>query len=346
MIDLLSITIEINHKPFGSIREKKAEDGEVKIKQFTKTLYINEVPLLVTSLNDGTRINIRCSPLKVLQGHNVFGTNSIKILWHHLISEVLDGLDIQPTAMQLNNWTKGKFDIDEIHITHRFTVKKYQMVRKLISHIRRYTSEALAPSPLTKGIGVKLRAPHGKAQWIFYDKHQEFGDKRTKERKYLYAVVGKTAATAERRLSQLASKSVRAELKLSKRYLRAQGLNRGSAWTTSKAVEVFTQELGLLPLGKIPALPEMDELYAEIADPKLRTIVILWANGEDIADHYAPSTTRKYRKAVMDQLGIDILKDQPVLESASVNLSDIFDPSNMLAGFPKWARKYPELALR
>ena len=90
----------------------------------------------------------------------------------------------------------------------------------------------------------------------------------------------------------------------------------------------------------------MDELYAEIADPKLRTIVILWANGEDIADHYAPSTTRKYRKAVMDQLGIDILKDQPVLESASINLSDIFDPSNMLAGFPKWARKYPELALR
>lgn len=346
MLDFFSITIEINHKPFGAIRKKETEDGEVKIKQFSKTLKINHVPVFVTSLNNGTRINIRCCPLKVLQGHNVFGTNSLKKLWGDLIVEVLNGLSVKPTPGQLEEWLRGEFDVEGMHITHRFPVNEYPMVRKVISHLKRYTSESLVPSPLPKGIGVTLRAPHRQADWMFYDKYQDFMDKRTKEQMYLYAVGGEIAVAMENRISRVAAKSIRAELKLGKKYLQAHGLDRGNAWTSSKAIEVFKQELGLLPLGKIPALPELAKLYRAIDDPKLRSIVILWANGEDMTEHYASSTLRKFRKAIKDQLGIDILHDQPVLETASVSLSEVFDPDTMLAGFPKWARKYPELALR
>ncbi|MBI4807739.1 MAG: hypothetical protein HY799_02140 [Nitrosomonadales bacterium] len=346
MIDLLSITDDIPHKPFGSVRKKETEDGEVKTKQFTKTLYINHVPVFVTSLNNGTQINIRCCPLKIFQGHNVFGTNSLMKLSTRLIVEVLRQLEIKPSKAQLRNWMRGEFQVDELHVTNRFLVSKYPMVRKVIFHIKRYSSETLCPSSLRKGIGVTLKAPHGKAVWLFYDKRQEFSDKRTKEQKYLRAVIGDGAEHVKDLLLRLASKSVRAELKLSKRYLRAHGLDRGKAWAANTATEVFVRELELLGLGKIPALPELPKLYTEIEDPKLRSIVILWAHGEDMTEHYAPSTVRKFRKAVMDQLGIDILKDQPALESASVNLSDIFAPCKMLTGFPKWARKYPELALR
>lgn len=345
-MDLINTNVEIAHKPFGTIRNKETEEGDKQTKQYSKTIYINRVPLFVTSMNNGTRINIRCCALKVFQGHNVFGTNNMKTLWTRLIVEVLRQLGIKPSKDQIRNWMRGEFDIEEIHITHRFPVSHYSMVRKIISHIRRYTSEALAPSPLPKGVGVTLRAPHGKAKWMFYDKHQEFMDKRTKEHKYLYEVLGDTADTTEQLLSRLASQSIRAELKLGRKYLKDEGLNRGKAWTSSKAIEVFTRELGLLPLGKIPAMPEMHELYAEIADPKLRSIVILWAHGEDMTDHYAPSTIRKYRKAVMDELGIDILKDRPVLETASLKLADVFDTDRMLTGFPKWARDYPAIAFR
>lgn len=346
MLDFFNITIEINHMPFGAVRKKVTEDGEVKTKQFTKTLNINHVPVFVTSLNNGTHINIRCCPLKVLQGHNVFGTNSLRKLWGRLIVEVLNGLGIKPKTEQLKEWMRGEFDVEGMHITHRFPVNEYPMVGKVISHLKRYTSESLVPSPLHKGIGVTFRSPHHQADWMFYDKRQEFDDKRTKEQKYLQAVVGEIAVAMEKRISRLASKSIRAELKLSKKYLQAHGLNRGNAWTSSKAIEVFTQELGLLSLGKIPALPELPKVYAAIDNPKLRSIVILWANGEDMSEHYAPSTLRKFRKAVMGQLGIDILHDQPVLETASVNLSEVFNPDTMLAGFPKWTRRYPELALR
>lgn len=347
MIDLISLTIDHSHKPFGSTRILKRENKTGNTKLLSKKIFINHVPVIVTSLNNGSSINIRCCPLKVLQGHNVFGTNSTVKMWVKVITETLKQLEIKYSEQQLSEWIKGEFDIDEIHITHRFPVSKYPLVRDIISHIRRYSSEKLLPTPIRKGVGVSLRAPHGQADWLFYDKHQEFNDKRTKEQKYLQAVIGDAIAqSATIKLLRTTSKSIRAELKLGKQYLIDGGRRRAASWKSSLAIEVFTSELGLLGIGGIPALPQLPEVYAEIANPKLRAIVILWANGEDITNQYAPSTVRKYRAAVLDELGIDIMKDQPVLEPTSLNLSAVFDTDQMLVGFPKWARNYPAIAFR
>lgn len=346
MIDLISIVLDIEHKKFGSERKKRTEDGEVKTKQFTKTIHINHVPVFVTSMNDGTRIYIRCCPLKVFQGHNVFGTNRLKLLWVRLIVDVMKELNITPSKLQLQEWLRGEFAIEEIHITHRFSVKEYSMVRKVVHHVRRYARESLFPSPIRKGTGITLRGEHHHASALIYDKCREFGDKRTKEQKYLEAVVGDKAEDAKRLLSQLASKSIRFELKLKKEYLRDNQLDRGKFWTSRKSVEVFSRELELMRLNEIPAMATLPEVYAGIDNPKLRSVVILWANGEDMTEHYASSTIRKYRKSVLEVLGIDILNDQPVLETACIKMSEVFDIGNMLTGFPKWARKYPELALR
>lgn len=347
MIDFFSITLDIEHKPFGAVRLKQPEVGVVKTAYYSKTMYINHVPYFVTSLNDGAQVNIRCCPAKVLQGHNLFGTNCLKKLVFPIIFRTMDKLDIKVSIQQLCKWNRGEFDVDEIHITHRFPVAEYPMVRKLISHIRRYASETLLPTPIRKGVGVSLRAPHGHADWMFYDKRQEFNDKRTKEQRYLQAVIGgEDAEFATIKLLNTASKSVRAELKLARQYLRDAGLGRANAWSSSKAIEVFTHEFGLLGIDhQIPAFPQLPEVYAGIEDTKLRAVVIMWANGEDIANHYAPTTARKYRNAVKAKLGIDILKDQPVLETASLDMSDVFDTDNMLIGFPKWVRNYPAIAL-
>lgn len=347
MNDLICIGIDQPHQPFGSTRALKRENKTGNTKLLSKKIFINQVPLIVTSLDKGTRINIRCCPLKVLQGHNVFGTNRPGKMWVQIIIETLNELGIEYSEQQLHEWERGEFDIDEIHITHRFPVTQYFLVRQLISHIRRYSSETLLPTPIRRGVGVSLRAPHGQADWIFYDKCQEFGDKRTKEQKYLQAVIGDEAESASIKLLNTASKSVRAELKLGKQYLRDAGLSRATSWSSSKAIEVFANEFGLLRIGQqIPAMPQLPEVYAGIENPKLRAVVIMWANGEDITNHYKPSTVRKYRKAVMDELGIDILKDQPVLENASLKLADVFDTDHMLIGFPKWVRDYPAIAFR
>lgn len=346
MIDLLSITINISHTLFGSIRKIQREDHSGNTKCLTTSILINEVPILVTSLNNGSKINIRGCPLKAFQGHNIFGSNNVTMLGSKLIAEVLEGLDINATVAQLREWRKGEFQIDEIHLTHRFPVTSYAMIKSVLVHIHRYSSMALRPSIIDVGVGVRLRAPHRLAEWLFYDKCREFGDKRKREQKCLEGVVGDNAEEAGCLLHELASKSIRAELKLSKRYLKKHQLDRGRNWTVDKVKELYSHELGLLRLGAIPSLPQMPELYAQIDDSKLRSIVILWASGEDLSCHYGKTTLEKFRRAVRKRLSIDILHDQPVLESASINLSDVFDSDNMLAGFPESAKKYPELAFR
>lgn len=344
MIDFLSITINIKHEPFGSMRIKQSEDGELKTKQYSKTLRINQVPLWVTSMNDGAEINIRCCPLKLLQAHNVFGSNSLKKLWQIIVNEVLAQLDIEVSAAKLRKWKRGEFQIDEIHLTHRFRIKKYSMIPKLIHHILKYSSMSLKPSLLRKGVGVSLLAPHGLAEWLFYDKHLEFADKRTKEQKYLQDVVGDRDEIAKNRLLKTASKSIRAELKLGKKYLSKNELYLAKHWTKAKVIEVFTNELGLLKLGQIPALQELPETYSKIEDPKLRTTLILWGAGEDLTQQYGRTKLQEHRSAIKGKLGIDILTDQPALEPSSINLSEVFDKTNMLSGIPVWTRNFPKLA--
>lgn len=346
MIDLFSITINMLHNKFGSERTKKTEKGEVTNTRFSKTIYINHIPFFVTSLCNGARINIRCCPLKVLQGHNVFGTNSLKKLWRKFICDVLEQLEIFPTEDQLLALRKGEFQVDEIHLTHRFPVECYSMVQNVITHILRNSSMSLSPSLIAKGTGVTLQAPHGLASWLIYDKHSDFVDKRTKEQKYLETVAGGHAEKAKRLLLKLSRKSIRTELKLGKKYLKVNGLDRGKNWTEKMAVEVFLRELGLLHLGDFPSLPQMPNVYKKIADVKLRDVLMLWGSGKDMSTHGGKTTREAHRREIKKLIGIDILKDCPVIEPASINLSDIFNPSNMLTGFPKWANKYPEIAVR
>ena len=344
MIDLSDQIIEVEHKPFGASRRIRRDGKLGKTKWYSKKIFINKVPVLVTSLNNGTQINIRCCPLKVLQGHNVFGTNNVVMLGNKIIVDVLKELGIKASEGQLRAWRKGEFRIDEIHLTHRFQLESNSMVRRVVSHIHRYARRSLRAAYIDSGVGVTLKGPH--LEWLFYDKCLEFGDKRTKEQKYIQAVVGDRAESAGHCLHQLASKSIRAELKLDKDYLQDDGLDRGKNWTTEKVIEIFTKELGVLRLGEMPSLPQLPEIYASVADVKLRDVLMLWGSGKDMSTHVGKTTRERHRREIKKLLGIDILKDQPALEPASINLSDIFDPSNMLTGFPKWARKYPELALR
>jgi len=230
MIDLLQMPIDIHHKQFGTARTLNREDGAGNTKQLSITIWINHVPVYVTSLNNGTQILIRCCPLKVLQGHNIFGSNNVMGLGYAIIVEVLKTLTIEATDEQLLAWRNGEFKISEIHLTHRFTVKSSSMIQDVITHIHRYASVALRAAYIQAGVGVKLFAPG--LEWLFYDKHMEFADKRKKQHSYLEAHAGTDADVASHLLHRLAAKSIRAELKLKKEYLKKQRVS----WILCKRV--------------------------------------------------------------------------------------------------------------
>jgi hypothetical protein len=351
MIDLLDIRIYFQHKPFGTLRFLKREDGTDGVtKCLTKNvnLYDDGAVIHVTSLNNGKKIAIRCCPPKVLQGHNIFGTNNVIGLANKLIKYVLAALGLNASQEQVNAWERGEFEIQAIDITHRFAVESHPLVSRLITHLVRTTSLRFRPTPICPGIGVRMLAPCRQANWLFYDKLLEFEDKRKKEAKYLRALIGKNSDTdaIENLLRQEASMNMRAELKLEKNYLKENRLSHGSAWGRGKAKEIYFQELELLRLGVIPSVEYAKVLLDRLTEPKLRQTFIVWFHGENLSTYGNRQTLRGRQNAILNAVGIDILNDAMPLKNPPLNMADVFDADNVLPDFPEWAHQYPRVSYK
>jgi hypothetical protein len=331
MIDLLHIQISIRHQPFGTKRILQKEDGtRSHEKRFTKKvrIYQNAAEIMATSGDNGASIEIRCCPLKPLQGHNIFGSDNVRRIAYELITRVLAALSIKTTQSQRTAWRRGEFDIAALDITNRFRIPSYALMPKLLAHIFRTVRMSFRPATIENGTGITLLAPHRLAHWLLYDKFREFADKRKKADKYLRARVEDEgmAQAIEQRLCQAASNSVRMELKLSKAYLAKHVLNRGAAWHIGTAKEVYFRELDLLRLDKLAPLSSPSVLFDRLTVNMrpLRRTLLLTLSGENMLDYLSLSTFNGHRKRILNALGIDIKLDAFSSEIPSVRIADIF----------------------
>jgi hypothetical protein len=104
MIDLLAVEIAHRHRAFGNKRIKISKDRQRKITCFSAAVRVapGGAKIEATSLRNGTAISIVCNPLKALQGHNVFGPNSLHVLAPQIIVRVLKHLNVAYTDDDVN----------------------------------------------------------------------------------------------------------------------------------------------------------------------------------------------------------------------------------------------------
>lgn len=349
MIDLLDIQIDIPHTPFGANRVIRQEDSNVGIgKRLTKKvgLYFNASSLLVTSLDNGRRIAIRCSPLKAMQGHNIFGTDRLRELGYHLICYVLETMEIPAGATKFKRWERGHYAIHELHITYRLRVGSHLFVLRVLRHLLRKLNVKLRPAWMKKGIGIEFNSPNPGATWSMYDKLQEFDDKRNHEDQYLRALVGEGADidAIEALLRQEATGNIRAELKFDRPYMVKHDLAAGADWGDKEKVKkVFLAELDALGLDRVPSIAHGQRLLDGLTDPKLRTTFFLWLHGEDLSTYHERQTLTARRKAIKAAIGIDIQLDQVPTTKSAVDIEGIFCGDNILPDKPEWIDDYPAL---
>lgn len=156
-----------------------------------------------------------------------------------------------------------------------------------------------------------------------------------KEARYLKAVVGDQFEHVWAKLLATASRSIRAELKLSKAYLQKHGLNGGAAWTAKKARTVYFAELAKLRLGALDALQLPDESMPLLESQTHQRTLKLWDLGVYLPPLFAASTLDDHRRAILGTTGIDVCHDVPC--STSLRLSEIFCLENVRTDFPNWA---------
>lgn len=347
MIDLVDITFPFRHKPFGTERIKVPENAVAKqtiSKRFSRTVSLqpNGIPIKVTSLDSGSSINIRATPLTPLQGHNVFGSNDVRMLCSTLICAVVKALKLTYTEQQRAAWQAGDFALNALDITQRFALPDGVTQKQIFEHILRNSAWESRPAVIPEGTGVRVEAPRRNAAFLFYDKAQKLADQRTRSFKYLRAVVGEDAAKIWQGLNVAASNSVRVELKLEKKYLSQHKLTRGAAWTEEKVRKIFWEEIAHLRLESYVPLEQLRDKIDGV-DKHLRNILELWARDAPVKSLCPVSTFDRHRRAIRKATGIDILLDRPMIDP--LPLAEIFSVDNMRPDFPKWASSYPACAV-
>ena len=347
MIDLLSIDIDKIHRPFGNKNLKEnTKTGIVRLKQLSDKvqLYPDANHIIVTSSDNGTRINIRCSPLKPLQGHNVFGTDHVIGLGYKLIQFVLDNLGIVASASELRAWERGEYKLREIHLTYHFGLPSHALLKPLVTHILRTIHVQYRPAFIKTGVGITLQSPTPHVEWMLYDKLQWMKDMRHKEYGRLLALVcdEKTADDIWQHLLKAAASALRMELRLFEQYLKTNGLDEPAKWPKGKPREIFLKELASLRLGKVPALESVLPLLNALRDDqRLRQTFRLWMIGDDIQTYCSASTARSHRRRIEELTGIDILLDRPPLQS-QFDLAALFHQENIVPKHPDWIEQYPQ----
>ncbi|HDR9054500.1 TPA: hypothetical protein QDB02_002224 [Burkholderia vietnamiensis] len=328
MIDLIDVLVYIEHAPFGNKRIKESPDlVQLGIDRYSNNVQLHEggSSLKVMSMYDGKAIAIRCSPLKALQGHNVFGTNNVCAITSAIICRTFDQLKITYSPEQAQAWASGHFEIRSIDITHRFKLPRGVTVLDLCDHLRRTVPHQFRPQWLDAGIGVRLSPPsEAGAQWVLYDKHQELLDKRKHARAHLEAVVGLEAQSVSNALLKIARSTVRAELKLSHQHLKRHGLTDGHQWSARFAQTLYFAALNELP---VDAPVPISKASALIRDKRQRLTFALWTADHNPRDFVAPSTFRAHRRTILDLTAIDIAKHVP--NTFAVPLSRILCRDNL-----------------
>ncbi|MFY4706934.1 phage/plasmid replication protein, II/X family [Burkholderia glumae] len=328
MIDLLDVLVYIEHAPFGNKRIKESPDSvQLGIDRYSNNVQLHDggSSLKVMSIHDGQAIAIRCSPLKALQGHNVFGTNNVCAIASDIICGTLDQLKITYSREQAQAWAAGHFEIRAIDITHRFKLPRGVTVLDLCDHLRRTVPHQFRPQWLDSGIGVRLSPPSEPgAQWVLYDKQRELLDKRKHARANLEAIVGLEAQSVWNELLTIARSTVRAELKLSHQYLKRHGLTDGHQWTARSAQSLYFTALNDLP---VDAPIPISKASALIRDKRQRLTFALWTADHNPRDFIASSTLRAHRRAILELTRIDIAKHAPT--TFAVPLSRILCRNNL-----------------
>ncbi|MBU7442149.1 phage/plasmid replication protein, II/X family [Paraburkholderia fungorum] len=342
MIDLLAVEIAHRHRAFGNKRIKISRDRQRKITCFSAAVGVTPggAKIKATSLRNGTAISIVCNPLKVLQGHNVFGENNLRVLAPEIIVRVLKHLNVAYTDDDVAAWVAGEFDIHAIDITHRYRLPENVTVFDIRRHmIRNMPIERYRQAALEHGIGVRFNAAFSYAAWLIYDKYKEMEDKRTHAYPVLAAVHGDQADDVWNLLTATAKRSARVELKLEKKYLEQHDLNRGSAWTALTANEAFDRELAALRLDHHMPMSVLRDSIAAVTNPVHRRTLEMWAHGCDLKNLFCRASLAVHRKAILGASGIDIDRDIPAVEP--LPLSELFGAHNCMNGRPKWVDCYP-----
>ncbi|MBE0026861.1 phage/plasmid replication protein, II/X family, partial [Citrobacter koseri] len=288
--------------------------------------HCSSLRLKTHSVNDcgnGTYVYFDGNPVKFLQGHNLFGTDNLILLLSTVLKKItsIPELGLNPTDFDVRSWEKGNFKLNRVDCTAMFDVGN---TANALSWIRQAEMNATLShrgrGQVTKGSTLYFGKSSRRSSVKFYAKGEEF-------QKHSHAAFLQLPA-----LVDYANRGLRCEVVLRSLELNHRGLSSGSAWDDLLPLQIVNDFIGRINMADITAITSEE---TENLPASLKAVYELWKMGHDIRAMYPRRTFYRYRKGLMDSLGIDIATVQYKQTDNVVPFVRIIEAKPM--GIPDWA---------
>lgn len=264
-------------------------------------------------------------PMKLLVGHNLFGTNSLARILDGILRAIYQRFGLTFTDKDADFYAVNGVLLSRIDLTGGFQVGAQDMVVETMYLLREHLLEhgfEIVVHERQNGIETLYLGKKSSTSALkFYNKYlQMLNDKKLQLLPYYNELLSH------------AESEVRFEFAARDPYLESRGLKNSNKWTVGRVRQILEETLEDLGLSK-PLLAKLpaDEVNG-LSDAR-RAKYNLWLDGIDLKEYFPPHTVARDRKIFLAK-GIDIGRPHASVQDA-VLLSEMLSVDQLRTTWPK-----------
>lgn len=275
---------------------------------------------------DKMRLWVEASLPKVIQGHNVFGSNCLEVMCIEVIKMIYEYLELKFTPAEEQGIRKARIRLLRLDITCSFRLASEAMVSQVLECLyEHFRAEGKSWSAYGREAIECLYSMQNSTRVTdkFYNKGKEL----------LAPKHGIPDAVPEReRIERMASQLLRFEYTMRGKELTGRGLNFADTWNADLVKEKLFIRLKKFKLqGVIQPILEVDELSG--LSENRHVFYSLWAEGADLHKHRGYRTLDRVRESLLADHRVDIYR--PAKTGCPISLRALLDPSRAYFSSPK-----------
>lgn len=257
-----------------------------------------------------SRLHVDGNPVKLLQGHNVFGTDNLPALCVATARLIYKLLNLKPTSTDEKKLSYLDIQLFRVDINYSFSLSNQLQVMSFIHSMEHQARLRHRGSGIFKGNTLYFGKNSRRWSLKIYSKHHEITS-RKKGHKLDKNII------LQNELIAWSENKLRIEITLRALQLKDEKLDTASAWVQTTPKDIFNKYYEGLEMST-----QQDLTTAAVYDlpVKLRAVYKLWKSGEDLRAFYPKNTFYRHRRALLEH-NIDISIVQP---------SDCNDTSNVI----------------
>ena len=307
---------------------QNAEHPNVKI--YGNRFYVKHphgLPNIEVNFNlDRRKFWLETSLPKVLQGHNVFGSNNLEMLCLAVIKLVYAQLGVKFSEDEELEIRKKKIRLGRLDITCSFRLESSEMVAQVLEYLyEQFRAEGKAWSAYgtadVESVYNQLRSTRVTDK--YYNKGQELA---------LKGHCIPATVPQRQRILDMAKYLLRYEVTYRGKELASLGLVFADCWDRARVISELSARIEKFNLqGVIRPILGTDELPG--LNDSCHTFYRLWADGANLAQHRKYRTLDRARNTLLQDHQVDIYRRAKT--GCPVPLKGILDPARAYFAAPK-----------